>query len=167
MVLPNEVSASTIALVAVALLFAVYVIVQVRPGFLRGGRRATTGIREAHDRARTATTPDARALALVEAGEVAAKAGRWISAAGSFLRAFRSDPSSALVVTRTAAAMAPRPRLLESLLLRKVATFDPATPPGDPALVTTLEHLRALYEKRRDKGKARLVELLLARRPTS
>lgn len=160
-------SASTIALVAVAFLFAVYVIVQVRPAMLRRGRRATTGIREAHDRARTATTPDARALALVEAGEVAAKAGRWISAAGSFLRAFRSDPSSAAIVTRTAAAMAPRPRLLESILLRKVAAFDPGTPPGDPALVATLEELKALYEKRRDKGKARLVEMLLGHRATS
>jgi len=161
------VTPTTVALVLVAFLFALYVLVQVRPMFSRGGRRASSAIREAHGRARTAKTPEERSDALLEAGEAAAKAGRWISAAGSFLRALRADPASPSVIRRTAAALAPRPRLLESVLLRKVASADKMASPADPALVATLEALKALYEKRREKGKARLVELLLERPPTS
>jgi hypothetical protein len=156
------VTPATIALLAVALLFAVYVIVQVRPLGPKGARGASSAIRAAHARARDATSAEARAGALVEAGEVAAKARRWVSAAGSFLRALRADPTSADVVRRTASALAPRPRLLESVMLRKVAAVE-ATGASDPALVAALEALHSLYAAKRDKGRARLVERLLER----
>lgn len=147
-----------------AFLFAVYVIVQVRPMATKNGRRATGEIRGAHLRAREAKTDDERAAALAEAGEAAARAGRWVSAAGSFLRALRAVPDSAAIVHRTAKALAPRPRLLESLLLRRVAASSAEPADGaEPALVALLEELLALYGRKREKGKARLVERLLAR----
>lgn len=155
---------TTIALVVMALLFAGYVIVQVRPMAGRGGRKASSAIREAHARAREAKSPDARAAALADAGDAAAKAGRWVSAAGSFLRALRAQPGSVELVRRTATALAPRPRLLEPLLLRRIAALAPdATAPADPVFLALLEELAALYGRGRDKGKALVVERLLAR----
>ncbi len=154
---------TTIALLATVLLFALHVIVQVRPSLSRRAREADGKVRAARARAREGEARD-RALALAEAGEAAAGAGRWISAAGSFLRAMRVDPSSGEVVDRAAAALARRPRLLESLLLRRVA----AAPAGggtdrDEALVACLRGLESIYRARKDKGRARLVERLRAR----
>ena len=160
-------SPTTVALVVMALLFAVYVIVQVRPTSRRGGRRASGAIRAAHARAREAKSPEARAAALAEAGEAAASAGRWVSAAGGFLRALRAEPESAALVHRTAAALAPRPRMLEPLLLRRIAALAPdPDEPADPVLLALIEELAALYRRGRDKGdkgRALTLERLLAR----
>ncbi len=158
------VTPTTIALLVMVALFAVYVIVQVRPAARRGGRKTTEAIRAAHGRAREAKTTEARSAALADAGEAAAKAGRYVSAAGSFLRALRANPASPEIVHRTGAALASRPRLLESLLLRRVAAV-PAAPPSsrDPAFIALLEELAVVYGHRRDRGRARLVERLLAR----
>jgi hypothetical protein len=157
-------NATTLAVVIAAGLFLGYLLVQVRPGRSRRRKELDSAIRAARLRAMDAKTDADRAEALTAAGELAAKSSRWTSAAGLFLRALRAHPASADVVRRTSAALALRPRLLESILLRRVAAS--AAQPGpdaDEALVASLEGLAEIYGRRHDKGRARLVERLLAR----
>ncbi len=99
-------------------------------------------------RQRIETAPDehARALALCDAAEIVAKTVTGAaSAKGFYQRAMRSDPESVEVVRRTAAGLAGRPRALESLMWRHLASAPWEGTCAD-ASHAALEALRALYE---------------------
>jgi hypothetical protein len=131
-------------------IFFLFTLWRVRPLFLlkswRTKRRGAAGaLREIQARIAAAADGRARAIALCDAADIVAKraAGK-ASAEGLYLRATRSDPTSADVVARAVSGLARRPRALESLLWRYLATVrwnDSAT-----ATATALDALRALYE---------------------
>jgi hypothetical protein len=129
------------ALLVVAAAFLVFLIAKLLPG---GPARAAAspGLSAARTRARAATTPRDRALALCDAAEAAlAQPFGSTRAAAYFLRAMRADPSFAGSVERATAALARRrARLLEKLLWRRLAAtpWDAEHHPVVRALVTSL-----------------------------
>ena len=150
-------------LAGVAVLFLAFLLWRMRPG---GTRRRTLGpgAKAARERARTATTPRARAEALCEAGTLAvAEGARWTSAAGSFLRALNADPLWPEAVEQLVLAFRRRrPRLLEKILWRRLGHL-----PWDAAhravLLVITSSLRQLYEKeRRDAVRAAVFRRLEA-----
>jgi hypothetical protein len=160
-------------LLGICLVFGAYVLSQLWPGRRKARRAHLAEVREARKRASSATTPHERADALADAGEAAAKARRWTSAAGLFLRALRADPTRARVVARVDEALGARPRIVESILWRRLA----ALPDDDAHRAASLEiatRLAAVYEhKLRDPARASVLRRLaaherddLARRPT-
>jgi hypothetical protein len=110
----------------------------VAPGTLRGGSRES--LREAHARIESATSGTERATALCEAAALVGAGG----AKALLARAMRAEPTSAEVVDRAAAMLAHRPRALESLLWRRLATTPWTESPA--ATRAALDHLRVLYE---------------------
>lgn len=162
---------SQIVLAAVAALFLVYLLVQVRPALSPAGRRALADARAAGKRAREAKDDAARGVALCEAGEANARAGRWLNAVGYFSRALRVSPDDLGIVDRLAQALAPRPRLLASVLERRMATAgrDAARRAQFVALAERLIPLLQRSPRRRAQAVwlARLVELEAAAQPSS
>jgi hypothetical protein len=111
------------ALTIVALAFLLFLVGRLVP--LRGRRsrgEVAAALRAARERARLAETPRARAEALCEGAVIAAeRAHRWTASAGLFLRAMRADPTWAGAVEHARRALTRRPRLLESILWRRLA----------------------------------------------
>jgi hypothetical protein len=138
-----------IVITGVAVLFLVFLVWQLRPG---GRRHAALGteVRAARARAHAATTPEARADALCDAGALAIKnGGRWTAAAGSFLRAMNADPTSGHVVERFVVVFRRRrPHVLEKILWRRLAHL-PWDDTHRPVLAVVTSSLRQLYEKER------------------
>lgn len=131
----------SIPLVVATAGFLTVVLWQVRPlvgwGRQRGASRAE--LREAHTRIEAAKDDGERAMALCDAADLMAPS----SAKGLYLRAIRSDPASVRVIERAVAGLRRRPRALESVLWRHLATASwTATPEATRA---ALEALRALY----------------------
>ncbi|MBL8744573.1 MAG: hypothetical protein JNK04_25870 [Myxococcales bacterium] len=154
--------ATRIALIGIAAAFAVYLFVQVRPALSPRRRALYAELRAARQRAETATSEPARAVALSDAGEVAARASRWVAASGLFLRALRADPENLELVTRMRDALAPRPRLLASILERRMGAIDDG-PSERPAFVAMARALLPLYEgPLRRRFHAKLMARLLA-----
>jgi hypothetical protein len=154
--------ATRIALIGIAVAFAAYLFVQVRPA-LSPRRRALYGeLRAARKRAEEASSEPARASALADAAEIAARASRWVAASGLFLRALRADPQGLELVTRMAAALSPRPRLLASILERRMGGIGDG-PEERPAFVVMAKALLALYEgPLRRRFHAKLIARLIA-----
>ncbi len=161
--------ATQITLIGVAVVFGGYLLVQVRPAFSPRGRALLAEVRSSRKRATEATTPELRAVLLAQAGEAAARAKRWVSAAGLFLRALRADPESVSLITRMTAALSPRPRLLGSILERRMDSLSESDR-GRRAFIAMARALVDLYQgplRRRFHAKliGRLIgheELLLA-----
>jgi tetratricopeptide (TPR) repeat protein len=141
------------ALVGAAVLFLLFLVVKLRPaGFGRPGFAAE--IRAAKQRAREAKTSEARAEALAEAGRLARASGRYALAAALFQRAMKTDPTSVDAVEHAAAALERRPRLLESLLWRRLAHV-PWDAEHLAAARATVTALRRIYQRGlRDSAKA-------------
>ena len=128
--------------------FLAWVVWRVRPATGWGRQPLASRAEVKAARARIAEAPDAstRALALCDAADIMAKMiGGAPSARGLYLRALRSDPTSATVVRRTAAGLASRPRQLESLLWRHLA-LAPWGGESRQAARVSLDLLRSLYE---------------------
>ncbi len=128
-------------IVAVAAFLAVLVW-RVRPvvAWGRGRGENREALREAHERIEKAANEAERAVALCDAaGLVGARGAR-----GLYLRAMRADPASVAVVERAVAGLARRPRSLEAVLWRRLATAPWATSPD--ATRAALDALRGLYE---------------------
>jgi hypothetical protein len=141
-------------LLGICVLFGTYLVLRLLPR--GGGRRgAARAIAAARARAAAAPTGEARAEALADAMVAAATARRWTSAAGLALRALRAHPEGTLVPERLVAALGKaRPRLVESILWRRLAALpdDAAHRPAAVALTTSLADL---YERRlRDRVRA-------------
>jgi hypothetical protein len=132
----------SIPLVVAASAFLAVLVWRVRPlvalGTMRGAGRES--LREAHERVENATSEPERAIALCDAAALVGPG----AAKALLLRAMRADSTSTSVVDRAAATLAHRPRTLESLLWRRLATT-PWTESRD-ATRAALEHLRVLYD---------------------
>ncbi|HSY25145.1 MAG TPA: hypothetical protein VK841_23630 [Polyangiaceae bacterium] len=153
-----DVHVSSIPLVLATAAFLLLVLWRVRPLVpatvlvalgLPWGRKAKDrrdALARARERIETAADERARALALCDAAEIVARTVTGAaSAKGFYQRAMRSDPGSVEVVRRTAAGLAGRPRALESLMWRHLASSAWEGPSAE-ASRAALEALRALYE---------------------
>ena len=149
---------SSIPLVVATAAFLVLVLWRVRPLVpatvlaalgLPWGRKAKNrrdGLARARLNIEAAADEHARALALCDAAEIVARSVTGAaSAKGFYQRAMRSDPASVEVVRRTAVGLAGRPRALEALMWRHLASAAWEGPSAE-ASHAALETLRALYE---------------------
>jgi hypothetical protein len=108
-------------------------------------RASRQALLEARLRIEAAPEGPQRARALSDAADLAARQVRGRGrAAGLYLRAMRSDPTSVEVLQRAVAGLARRPRALESLLWRQLAIARWEESPG--AAAVALDALRALYD---------------------
>jgi hypothetical protein len=132
----------SIPLVVAAAAFLAVLVWRVRP-FVAWGRSRREGreaLREAQARIDAARSEPERAAALCDAAGLVRAGG----AKGLYLRAMRADPSSVNVVERAVAGLSHRPRSLESLLWRRLATS--AWTESADATRAALDALRVLYE---------------------
>jgi hypothetical protein len=143
-------NAPLLPLALAAAIFFVFVAWRVRPLVLirswNTQRRGVSGaLADAKARIAAATDGQTRARALCDAADIVVKRPRGRgSAAAFYLRAMRSNPKSADVVRRAATGLARRPRALEGLLWRYLATVRWNEAPD--ATAAALDALRALYE---------------------
>ena len=88
--------------------------------------------------------------------------GRSVSARGYYQRAMRADPSNADIVERATKGLWKRPRALEGLLWRRLAS-EPWKGKASAAQRTALRSLVRLYDERlRQPLRARALEQALA-----
>ena len=148
-------------LIAAATVFGLYVIYRFRPMF-SGGRTALASLAEARKRIDAATTDEGRAEALAAAGDACAGAvGRTTGAVGYYTRAMRANPSSVAILERATTGLSRRPRALEQLLWRRLASESWDGDKKDAALAA-LAHLQRLYDRSpRNRTRARVFENLL------
>ncbi len=149
-------------MVAVAMLFVVFLLAKMRPTLaVRGALGAE--VQQARARAYAAKDARTRSEALTEAGRLAASARRWTAAAGFFLRAMSAEPTSADAIAQAAMALAPRRHLLEKILWRRLAhlPWDDAHAPAARAAAVALA---GLYQgKLRDRARAEVLRRLAER----
>jgi hypothetical protein len=149
-------------LVLVAALFAGFMVWRMRPALGPSRGVGRVALRTAKERLEAATTPAARALALCDAGDACVASLRTTSAVGYFLRAMRTDPTSAALVERAATALERRPHALESLLWRRLGA-EPWSGASRGAAVMALRELAFLYEgPLRSRARARALDFALA-----
>ena len=145
-------------LAGTAVAFLSFLLVKMRPG--GGGRGALSAdVRAARARAHAATTPRARAEALVEAGRLSVRSGgRWTAAAGFFLRAMNADPGWPDAVQQLVSTFhLRRPRLLEKMLWRRLGHL-PWDDAHRAALREVVAGLVRLYDRElRDKSRAEVL----------
>ncbi len=148
-------------LIAAATVFGLYVIYRFRPMFA-GSRAALGSLAEARKKIDAAKTDEERALALAEAGDACAGAvGRTTGAVGYYTRAMRANPSSVDLVERAAKGLLRRPRALEQLMWRRLAS-EGWGGNNKAAALAALTHLCRVYERSpRNKTRARMFEHLL------
>jgi hypothetical protein len=137
-------------LVVAAVVFLAFTLWRARP-LTRGpapreNRDARAALDDAERRIANATDERARALALCDAGDACARAvGRAKAAAAYYQRALRTDPSSTAIVERVVLALRSRPRQLEALLWRRLAS-EAWTGPNRAATALVLASLARAYE---------------------
>jgi hypothetical protein len=128
--------------------FLAVLVWRVRPLSPWTRRRADVrnALRDAQSRIDAAPEGPERARALCDAADILAQ--RRIRALGGaaalYGRAMRSDPTSVDVIQRTVAGLGRRPRTLESVLWRHLASIRWRESPD--AAAATLDAMRALYE---------------------
>jgi hypothetical protein len=137
----------SIPLILAAAAFLAVLLWRVRPLLSPRQRQASReAFRQALSRIDSAVDEPARALALCDAADLAAKRiGGGASAKGLYLRALRSDGCSAELVVRAASGLAKRPRALEAVLWRHIGSV-PWTGDSGDAVRASLDTLRSLYE---------------------
>ncbi len=137
-----------------AVLFGLFVVFRFRPamGLTPAHREERARLREAKARVQKATTDEERANALCDAGDACAAGGARRGAAfGFYLRALKLRPSEASFVARAAHGLARRPRALESLLWRHLASTE-WKGEARPAVQASLQELSTLYATRLGRG---------------
>jgi hypothetical protein len=141
-VLASAVEDWSVPLVVATAAFLALLLWRLRPliGRGRGAGAGREALREVQARIEAAKTEPERAVALCDAADLM-RAGE---AKGMYLRAMRADPASVPVIERVVAGLARRPRTLESLLWRYLASR-PWTDAKD-ATRAALDALRVLYE---------------------
>lgn len=132
----------SIPLIVATAAFLAVLVWRVRPviGWGRAPGASADAIREAHARIEAAKSEQDRAVALCEAATLVGPRG----ARGLYLRAMRADPRSVAVIEQAAAALSRRPRALEALLWRRLASTPWNEAPA--ASRAALDALRTLYE---------------------
>jgi hypothetical protein len=148
----------------VFVLFLLYRLRPAMPGTRRGG--AGVALREAKKRIEEAKNDAARALALADAGDACARSvGRTTGAVGYYLRAMRTNPTSAALVERAAIALARRPHALESLFWRRLGA-EAWTGDRELAARAALAQLVRLYDgPLKNRVRARAIDKALAAIP--
>jgi hypothetical protein len=152
-----------LSVVAAAVIFGLYVLYKFRPIFgKRGTGAARVELRAARARLAKATTDAERLEALLAAGDACARTvGLGGGASSYFFRAMRLAPSSATTVDHAATALARRPRILETLLWRRLGAESWNGESAD-ATRAALRHLIAIYTTtRRSALRARAMERAL------
>ena len=152
-----------LSLVLAAVVFGAFVLYKFRPAI--GDRAKKPGraeLKEARDRLEKATTDAEKAAALADAGDACARTvGLGDAAASYYLRAMRVEPKSESLVDRAAHGLARRPRILETLLWRRLGA-EPWMGDHRDATRAALRHLHAIYTKsRRSMMRAKMVERAL------
>jgi hypothetical protein len=99
-----------------------------------------------------------RARVLCEAGAVSLERSRQTAAFGYYLRAARADADAGEPIRGIARALDRKPRSLERVLWRHLATLDVRS----AAARATLEELVAVYHRTREPTRARSLEKLLS-----
>jgi hypothetical protein len=130
--------------------FLAWLVWTVRPaiGWRRRHGLSRDALKEVRARIQAATDPAVKALALCDAADMMATSiGGAARARGLYLRALRSDPTSPEIVQRAAVGLASRPRTLEALLWRHLAS-NPWTAGTRAAAGASLDALASLYEGR-------------------
>ncbi len=118
---------TTIALLAVAIVFALLLLWRTRPAFLDGGRGSgyRDALRKAQARVEGAKADDEKAAALCDAADACALAfGRSSAAVSYYLRAARLAPASEAILKRALEGLHHKPRALETYLWRRMAHAD-------------------------------------------
>ena len=145
-------------LIAAATVFGLYVVYRFRPMFA-GGRTVVASLADARKRIDAAKNDEERATALADAGDACAKAvGRTAGAVGYYTRAMRANPRSVAIVDRAALGLSRRPRALEQLLWRRLAS-EPWEGDKRDAALSALRHLHRVYDRsKRNRTRARMFE---------
>jgi hypothetical protein len=122
--------------------FLLVLLWRVRPlvGWGRQAGATRQALRDAHARIEAAANDADKATALCEAAELLAPT----SARGFYLRAVRADPASSKVIDRVVAGLGRKPRALESVLWRHLASS--AWAGTREATHASLSALISLYE---------------------
>ncbi len=156
----------TIALLVVTLAFFALVLARTWPRIPRNwGKRRNlplgVALKAARAKVEGAKTDAEKADALCEAADACALAfGRSEAAASYYLRAMRIVPASAELVDRAIANLEHRPRTLESLLWRKLASMERA--PNRDVTLAVLRGLTKVYAARpRLAARARAIEAIV------
>lgn len=150
--------------VVASVIFGLYVLYKFRPFFGEaGGGAGRVDLREARARLTKATTDAERLEALLAAGDACARTvGLGGGASSYYFRAMRLAPSSDQIVEHAARHLARRPRILETLMWRRLGT-EPWTGDQTKATRAALKQLIAIYTtKRRSALRARAMERALA-----
>ncbi len=153
-----------VSVVVAAVIFGLYVLYKFRP--ILGERGAGSGraeLRDARARLTKATTDAERLDALLAAGDACARTvGLGGGASAYYFRAMRLAPTSDQVVEHVAQGLARRPRILETLLWRRLGA-EPWTGESTNATRAVLRQLIAIYTtKRRSALRARAMENALS-----
>jgi hypothetical protein len=153
-----------VSVVVAAVIFGLYVLYKFRPIFgERGGGAGRVDLRAARARLTKATTDAERLEALLAAGDACARTvGLGGGASSYYFRAMRLAPSSENVVDQASKALARRPRILETLLWRRLGS-EPWDGASTNATRAVLRQLIAIYTTtRRSALRARAMERALA-----
>jgi len=141
---------STAALAIAVSGFLAVLLWRVRPRWpWRSGRRElASALHDARARIAAASDEPSRAVSLCDAADIVARSATtargWARVAALLRRALRSDPGSLAIVTRSIAALAHRPRELESALWSHLAQVPWHEAPE--AIGASLRALRSVYE---------------------
>lgn len=125
-------SFQTIALLAVAIVFALVIVWRVRPAVLdrAQGKGLREALRKAQSRVEGAKNDADKAAALCDAADACALAfGRASAAVSYYLRAARVAPTSDEILERALTGLARKPHALETFLWRRMAHAEFATEP--------------------------------------
>ena len=153
-----------VSVVVAAVIFGLYVLYKFRPIFgERGGGAGRGDLRAARARLTKATTDAERLEALLAAGDACARTvGLGGGASSYYLRAMRLAPSSEQIVDQASQELARRPRILETLLWRRLGS-EPWGGDSTNATRAALRQLIAIYTTtRRSALRARAMERALA-----
>ncbi|MEO7110853.1 MAG: hypothetical protein ABI183_10475 [Polyangiaceae bacterium] len=145
-------------------IFGLYVLYKFRPFFGEAGSGAGRGdLREARLRLTKATNDAERLDALLAAGDACARTvGLGGGASSYYFRAMRLAPANDEVIVHAARNLERRPRILETLLWRRLGT-EPWTGEHTKATRAALRQLISIYTtKRRSALRARAMERALA-----
>jgi hypothetical protein len=153
-----------VSVAATAAIFGLYILYKFRPFFGErgGGGAGRIDLRDARTRLANATTDAERLEALLAAGDACARTvGLGGSASSYFFRAMRLAPGSATIVEHAATALARRPRILETLLWRRLGS-EPWSGESADATRAALRQLISIYTTtRRSALRARAMERAL------
>jgi tetratricopeptide (TPR) repeat protein len=152
-----------IPLVVAAIAFLAVIVWRARPAFGPARPSLRIALREARERIEAAKDDKSKAVALCDAADACALSlGRAQTALGYYLRAMRCDRHSVEIIHRAAKGLKRRPRDLENLLWRRLASEKWEGEMRETAIVA-LQHLIDLYDDRlRSPHRARALEHAIA-----